>query len=81
MLPRIGSLVSRLPSFYATVMSIPFDSTISAIKSLSPIRDPQIQLLLLCSYLGSCHLLYLPCSISPLTDILPPLRSFSTALT
>ena len=62
-------------------MSELVDTAISAIHSLSPLRDPQIQLLLLRSYLGSCRLIYLLRSILPLPYILPPLQVFDTALT
>ena len=77
----LGSPVSHLPSYYKAALSARVNAAISAIHSLSPLRDPQVQLLLLRSCLGSCRLIYLLRSIPPLLDMLPPLRSFDNTLT
>ena len=76
----IDSPVCDLHSFYVNALSLRVDTTISAIHSLNFLRDPQIQLLLLRSCLGSRRLIYLLRSIPPLPDILPPLHAFDNAL-
>ena len=76
----LGSPVSHLPSFYTSSLSSRVDSAITAIRSLAHLEDPQIQLLLLRSCLGSCRLVYLLRSIPPLPPLLDPLSRFDTAL-
>ena len=63
----LGSLVSHLPSLYVIAITTRVETTSTAIHSLSPLEDPQVQLLLLHSCLCSYCLTYL-------------LRSFDTAL-
>ena len=72
--------MSHLPSFYASSLADRVSSATSAIRSLSALQDPQIELLLLRSCLGSCRLLYLLRSSPPLPDLIPPLLSFDNAL-
>ena len=77
----LGSPVSHLPSFYTSYLSSKIDLTISAMRSLGVLQDPQIQLLLLRSCLGSCRLVYLLRSVPPLPELRDPLSTFDRALT
>ena len=76
----LGSPVSRLPPFYMTAIAARVETAITAIHSLNPLEDPQIQLLLLRSCLGSCRLIYLLRSTPPVPELLAPLLTFDTAL-
>ena len=76
----LGCPVSHLPSFYTTSMSARVQTAITAIHSLSLLDDPQTQLLLLRSCLGSCRLIYLLRSTPPIPELLVPLHTFDSAL-
>ena len=77
---NLGTPVSHLPYFHVSSISARIKVAISAIRSLSSLKDTYIQLLLLSCRLGISHLVYLLSTISPLPPSAEPMRRFDVAL-